>query len=418
MKAFLFIIFTIWFVCCFCSNNQSKKHFENSLERSLLKDDSLPRSNYSECQKTNDDAFIKLDAKISENERKQSDDVFEFINQVASIPPIIENILKHLNYIFYYTGYSYNNLEIRGSDYNGKVEVLQYWLRIICQFSVKELTIKWFHIDSTLGFEFFSLINQQKNHLKTLIFENCNFSSDSTKSLQSFKSLRVFKILNCSISEDDLDRFILSLPETLTHLNLCGIRWDSEKVNLKFSSFEKLNKLNELFLDDMLLENDEIITKLSFFQQLTTLSLDMNELNAKSFPVLENLESLSEICLSEDLMNNLFSLNMLNSTFPGSLKKVNTHESFPSVMTINSFSEKFKNIIFDCKLGYGYDVFVNFRMLFHLTSHCIDIDKFDSFNRFINNLNRESEKESFSLNHIKRIDFFGNLTQENLPFIS
>ena len=86
-------------------------------------------------------------------------------------------------------------------------------------------------------------------------------------------------------------------------------------------------------------------------------------------------------------------------------------------MTINSFSEKFKNIIFDCKLGYRYDVFVNFRVLFHLTSHCIDIDNFDSFDRFINNLNRESEKESFSLNHIKTIDFCGNLTQENLPFI-
>ena len=78
------------------------------------------------------------------------DVVFEFINQVANIPPIIENMLQ-IFVIFLLQRISSAKVRNSWKYYDGNIKVLQYWLRIFSRATIiKELTIKWVHIDSIL----------------------------------------------------------------------------------------------------------------------------------------------------------------------------------------------------------------------------------------------------------------------------
>ena len=212
-----------------------------------------------------------------------------------------------------------------------------------------------------------------------LTFENCHFSPDSTKLIKDFKfnSLKVFRMINCSIVLVDLDQIILSLPTTLTTLHLRSIRCNNRKVLLKFSSFKRLNDLIDLRVENMLLDKvDKIVTQFFRLPNLKNLSFANNKLGIDHFiPNNHVLESLEKRSFSNIYLDYLISSQIDVSIFPKMLKVLGDDGDSLKIDKILLFIKKFRTIILDCKIPNDSDyLYEHFPVIFQLTSHNVNIN--------------------------------------------
>ena len=374
MKIVLLVVFPLWFLLCSASHNE---HFDTyginssiliSSENVAVSKAIIAEQNLVEGISSNNVANLSLENNTLvslEDKDEESKSLRSFFLQVADIPPIFDSILPNMSELFHFKAFPDNRLEICGNNYFGDFEVLKFWLRVYKRLpTVEQIVIKWFFIDLSIFEEFSSFFIWFKQSLNSVTFENCNFTELSQQKIcrfttanrfkmqkdlkwLKFKILNVFKIINCSINDDTLDRIMQSLPDSLTHLYLCGIQWENEKVNLKFFSFVKFQNLIGLYLNNMKLdENDEIIRKLPDFQNLTELSLAKNNFMGEFFPDIKKMKSLEMLQIDHVLSGNLFNGNITMFSFPDSLKKICFHNQVWKHHT-NRILNKFNEIVFD-----------------------------------------------------------------------
>ena len=253
MKPLIYFFVVAFFLLCLnpaiqCSLQTGKSQEMGS--ESVENDDSSRVDNFTldDSQDTGDFVpSVSPETILADFQDEASKKFFGFLDQFVNFPAIFDNILMHYRDIFHFGAFPSSKLLLRGNNYYGGRKELRSGFGFCCRSPpVKSLTVKWFPVDSILFELLVGYFKYCQKTKRSLTFENCNFSPVSTEILKDFKfeSLKVFKLINCSINESNLDRFLFSLPESVTHLHLCGIRWKGEKVKLKFGNFQKINKID------------------------------------------------------------------------------------------------------------------------------------------------------------------------------
>ena len=431
-SSLLFIVFGLFshFSSFDCQILENSKNSSVKRQHSTVNPSTTATSNSSSIRKRQKLINPGISLAIYLDMKNKTDNIIvKFTDSFLHIPPICDSILKNLNPMFRFSGCSDRKLDIHGNYFTfGNETELKFGFRIAHHSPpIKQLKISWIYLDSgvlTLIYDYIRYCNEE---LISLTFENCNFSPISTVKLKYFniKSLKVFKMKNCSINERNINRLFMFLPEDLDHLNLSGIRWKSGKVNLKFPSFEKFQSLSELFLDDMLLSGkDEIILNLSHFKKLKTLSLLKDKINSFSFPDIQALTSLETFYMSENSFTNFFTSISFKSVFSNSVKVILDPSIFKSSENIFIFVNRFKMNLFECEIMWDKSnyLFSENCYLSQLSSHNVVIgvqDNDDSFfAEFIKNLRCSKERNlSFNLNHIKKLSIYGNLMRTNIQSV-